>query len=135
MWQFLAGLTGTAICLALAHPFRKRNMAPNWVAFCHFLAGVGLAVGIWGAIADAITGFLPQQLVGLVVIVLTAIFGIGVVLDWKKDRKLDKQGQWIVFFIPMLLVMLPGALGQQTEGLMQKINTGTTSVVSHVSSR
>jgi hypothetical protein len=131
MIQLLSGLSVTIVFLALAFPFRKRNKAPRFVTACHFIAGVGLAGGVWGGIVDGFTGFIPQAILGLLVIALTLVFGIGLIIDLK-DGKPDKQAQWIAFAIPLLLVLLPGSFGAQTQNLVQQVNTGATTVVSNV---
>lgn len=134
MWQFLTGLGVTIVFLAVALPFRKRNKAPRFVTACHFIAGCGLAGGIFGAVIDSVVGMVPQSVVAVIAIALTAIFGIGLVLDLK-DGKPDKQAQWVALGLPILFILLPGSFGAQTENLVNRVNESATTVVSQVDSR
>jgi hypothetical protein len=133
MWQFLGGLAVTVLFVMAALPFRKRNKAPKTVTLLLFIAGCGLAGGVWGGIVDGFTSFIPQQALGIIVSGLALYFGIGLVLDLR-DGKPDKQAQWIAFAMPLLFVLIPGAFGTQTQSLVENIDSGAKTVVSHANS-
>ncbi|MEV4753013.1 hypothetical protein AB0K21_42280 [Streptosporangium sp. NPDC049248] len=107
MGQIFAGLTFTAVCLAIAIAMMRRGKAPRIAAIIMFVGGCGL-VGSWfHGFATKVASVLPGALVGFV-----AFFcAVGFVLDcWGKQNHAGKGTAIIGFFVPLLLVVMPVSL-------------------------
>lgn len=104
MGQIFAGLTFTAVFLAVAIAMMRRGKAPRVVAILMFIAGCGL-VGSWfQGFATKIASALPGALVGFVAV----ICAVGFTLDcWSKQNHAGKSTAVIGFFVPLLLVVMP----------------------------
>lgn len=119
MGQIFAGLSFTAVFLAVAIAMMRRHKAPRIVAILMFIAGCGL-VGSWfQGFATKIASALPGALVGFVAV----ICAVGFFLDcWGKQNHAGKSTAIIGFFVPLLLTVMPvSVLGINPDDLVQGV--------------
>lgn len=107
MGQIFAGLTFTAVFLAIGIALIRRRRAPRIAAVAMFVAGCGL-VGSWfQGFATKIASALPGPIVGFVAVLCT----VGFILDcWGKQNHAGKSTAIIGFFVPLLVVVAPVSL-------------------------
>jgi hypothetical protein len=117
--QIFAGLTFTAVFLAVGIAMMRRRKAPRIAAIIMFLAGCGLVGSWWQGFATKIAAALPGALVGFV-----AVFcAVGFFLDcWGKQNHAGKGTAIIGFFVPLLLVVMPvSVLGINPDDLIKGV--------------
>lgn len=125
MGQIFAGLTFTAVVLAVSIAMMRRGKAPRFTALLMFTAGCGL-VGSWfNGFATKVASVVPGPLVGF----LAAFFAVGFILDcWGKENKAGKSTAIIGFLVPLLLVVAPvSVFGVDPEELVKGVRDVTQS--------
>lgn len=98
------GLGITVVFLAPALAAQRRGKAPRFVGVAMAFAGLGVTGLAW-----LLIGLVTSNgwKIGLGVFALAGLIGaaVGIFFDWK-DGKLDRPGQWMLFCLPSLLVVV-----------------------------